>query len=108
MVILFSSQFSFPVSNKLLSQHSLVDSHVSLLEEFEEEITFYYPYNFPQAICEVVPSMELVHHGPVPHHDDFSDGKPPPVISRELAAGLNRDSLPIASGTFRGNEECSV
>jgi len=38
---LLGSQLSFPVSNKLLSQHSLANSHVSMLEDLEEEITFY-------------------------------------------------------------------
>jgi len=105
---LLSSQFSFLVSNKLLSQHFLVNPHLSILEKFEEEITFYYPSDFPQAICEVVPSIEMMHHELVPHHDDFSDGELLPVNSRELAVGLNRDPLPIAPGTFTGNEECSV
>jgi len=38
IIVMCSSQFSFPVSNKLLFQHSLVNSHVSMLERFVEEI----------------------------------------------------------------------
>jgi len=34
---LLSSQPSSPVANKLLSQHPLVNSHISMLEDFEEE-----------------------------------------------------------------------
>jgi len=32
------------------------------MEEFEEEITFYYPDDIHQAMCKVVPSMEMMHH----------------------------------------------
>jgi len=39
---LLSCQSSFPVPNALLPQHSLVNSHVSMLEDIEEEIIFCY------------------------------------------------------------------
>jgi len=106
-------QFSFPVPNKLLSQHALVNSHVSMLDDFEEEITFYcsdgnreekdddvlmeikpctpfgtqlFPHHddiSPQAPCEVVPASKEMMHHKQAHHDDFSGGEPSPVITRE-------------------------
>jgi len=90
---LLRSQLSFQAFNKLLSQHSLMDLHVSILEELRKKSP--YPDKIPHAICEDVPSMEMMHHEPVPHHDNSSDGEPSPVISRELASGLDRDPLPL-------------
>jgi len=110
---LHSSPFSFPVPNKLLSQHSLVNSHVSMLEDFEEEITFYFsdgnredddedvlmdiepctpfgmqlfPHHddvFHQAPCEVVPTSRETMHHKYACDDDFSDEEPSPVITGE-------------------------
>jgi len=104
---LHSSPFSFPVPNEMLPQCSLVNSHVSM-EDFEEEITFYFsdgnredddedvlmeiepctpfgiqlfPHHddvFPQAPCEVVPTSREI-----ACHNDFSDGEPSPVITGE-------------------------
>jgi len=88
-----------------------------MLEDFEEEITFYFsdgnredddedvlmeiepctpfgmqlfPHHddvFPQAPCEVVPTSREMMHHKHACHDDFSDGEPSPVITGEPIIG---------------------
>jgi len=114
---LLSSQLSSQVTNKLLSQYPLENSRVSILDNFEEEITFYcsdgnredddedvlmeikpctpfgsllFPHHddvFPQAPCEAVPTSRETMHHKHACHDVFIDKEHSPAITMGPTVG---------------------